>query len=56
MLWQKGAFSLPNLADGSGPDYNSMLASLICYLVPNGLKGLLAAGMAAALMNAWRPR
>ena len=33
------------------PDYNTMLPSLINYLVPVGLKGLLAASMAAALMS-----
>ena len=51
ILWQKGAFQLPNVEGTSSPDYNTMLPSLVNYLVPTGLKGLLAASMAAALMN-----
>ncbi len=51
VLWQKGAFHLPNLDKSTDPDYNKMLPSLINFLVPVGLKGLLAAGMAAALMS-----
>ena len=51
VLWQKGAFQLPNVEKTVDPDYNKMLPSLINYLVPVGLKGLLAAGMAAALMS-----
>lgn len=51
VLWQKGAFALPNVAGTSSPDYNTMLPSLINYLIPTGFKGLLAAGMAAALMS-----
>ena len=47
VLWQKGAFQLPNVDKTTDPDYNKMLPSLINYLVPVGLKGLLAAGMAA---------
>jgi solute:Na+ symporter, SSS family len=51
VLWQKGAFQLHNVANTDIPDYNTMLPSLINYLVPPGLKGLLAACMAAALMS-----
>lgn len=51
VLWQKGAFQLPDLAGTDHPDYNTMLPNLINYLIPVGLKGLLAAGMAAALMS-----
>ena len=49
VLWQKGAFTLGSVA--GAPDYNTMLPSLITYLIPVGLKGLLAASMAAALMS-----
>jgi SSS family solute:Na+ symporter len=35
----------------NNPDFNTMLPSLITHLVPIGLKGLLAACMAAALMS-----
>lgn len=51
VLWQKGAFQLQNIAGTNRPDYNTMLPMLVNYLVPVGLKGLLAAGMAAALMS-----
>jgi solute:Na+ symporter, SSS family len=51
VLWQKGAFQLPNIAGTSRPDYNTMLPTMINYLIPTGLKGLLAASMAAALMS-----
>lgn len=51
VLWQKGAFHLPNVAGTNTPDYNTMLPTMINYLVPVGLKGLLAACMAAALMS-----
>jgi solute:Na+ symporter, SSS family len=51
VLWQKGAFQLPNVDGTTRTDYNTMLPALINYLVPVGLKGLLAAGMAAALMS-----
>jgi SSS family solute:Na+ symporter len=50
VLWRKGAFALPFLADTT-PDYNTMLPALITFLVPPGLRGLLAACMAAALMS-----
>lgn len=51
VLWQKGAFALPNVAGTTTPDYNTMLPALIQHLVPPGLRGLLAACMAAALMS-----
>lgn len=51
VLWQKGAFQLLNVAGTNTPDYNTMLPALITHLVPVGLKGLLAACMAAALMS-----
>jgi len=51
VLWQKGAFHLDSVAGTGKPDYNTMLPSLISYLIPVGLKGLLAASMAAALMS-----
>ena len=47
-LWQKGAFTLPNIDGTNHTDYNTMLPTLINYLIPVGLKGLMAAGMAAA--------
>ena len=51
VLWQKGAFQLPNIEGTNRTDYNTMLPMLINYLIPTGLKGLLAASMAAALMS-----
>jgi len=51
VLWQKGAFQLPNIEGTTRTDYNTMLPTLVNYLIPAGLKGLLAAGMAAALMS-----
>lgn len=51
VLWQKGAIQLPHLPGTTDPDYNTMLPVLINFLVPPGLKGLLAACMAAALMS-----
>ncbi len=51
VLWQKGAFQLPNIAGTNRTDYNTMLPTMINYLIPTGLKGLLAASMAAALMS-----
>lgn len=51
VLWQRGAFKLPNIEGTNHTDYNTMLPTLINYLIPVGLKGLLAAGMAAALMS-----
>ena len=51
VLWQRGAFQLPNIDGTNHIDYNTMLPTLINYLIPVGLKGLLAASMAAALMS-----
>ncbi len=51
VLWQKGAIHLQDMPHSNVPDYNTMLPALINYLVPVGLKGLLAACMAAALMS-----
>ena len=51
VLWQRGAFQLPNIEGTNHIDYNTMLPTLINYLIPVGLKGLLAASMAAALMS-----
>jgi solute:Na+ symporter, SSS family len=51
VLWQRGAFQLPNIEGTNHTDYNTMLPTLINYLIPVGLKGLLAASMAAALMS-----
>jgi SSS family solute:Na+ symporter len=51
VLWQKGAFQLPDIEGTNRADYNTMLPMLINYLIPVGLRGLLAAGMAAALMS-----
>ena len=51
VLWQKGAIHLPNMPHSDVPDYNAMLPTLVNYLVPVGLKGLLAACMASALMS-----
>jgi solute:Na+ symporter, SSS family len=48
-LWKGHAFDLPNVEGTMKPDYNTMLPTLINHLIPVGLKGLLAAGMAAAL-------
>jgi SSS family solute:Na+ symporter len=48
IMYQKGVIQLGN---GPKPDYNLLLAQMINYLVPPGLKGLLAAGMVAALMS-----
>ncbi len=50
VLIQGGAIELGVRADGS-PDYNGMLPGLINLLVPPGLRGLLAAGLLAALMS-----
>jgi SSS family solute:Na+ symporter len=51
VLWSKGAFELHNMPGTNNPDFNTILPSLISHLVPIGLKGLLAACMAAALMS-----
>ena len=51
VLWRQGAIRLATVAGTGQPDYNTMLPALINFLVPTGLKGLLAACMAAALMS-----
>lgn len=57
VLWQKHVIALPNITDVNSPDfgtpdYNKMLPEMIKHLVTvPGLKGLLAACMAAALMS-----
>lgn len=50
VLVKNGAMSFGEMADGS-PDYNSTLPNLINLLIPTGLKGLIAAGLLAALMS-----
>jgi SSS family solute:Na+ symporter len=50
VLFQKGVITIPQLDNGQ-LDYNATLAQLINTLVPTGLKGLLAAGLLAALMS-----
>ncbi|MFT4605268.1 MAG: SSS family solute:Na+ symporter [Rhodothermales bacterium] len=50
VLVKNGAISFGTLADGS-TDFNSTLPNLINLLIPEGLKGLLAAGLLAALMS-----
>ena len=51
VLWRHGALALPLLPGTDTPDFNRMLPALITLLIPPGLKGLLAACMAAALMS-----
>ena len=51
VLWRRGAISIPALPGTDTPDFNRMLPALITLLIPPGLKGLLAACMAAALMS-----
>lgn len=51
VLWRHGAITLPTVPGTGQPDFNAMLPALIGYLVPVGLRGLLAACMAAALMS-----
>lgn len=50
VLVKNGAMSLA-LDEKGRPDYNSTLPALINLLVPTGLKGLIAAGLLAALMS-----
>lgn len=50
VLAKNGALSLGTSEDGT-PDYNSTLPALINLLIPTGLKGLIAAGLLAALMS-----
>ncbi|HMI20560.1 MAG TPA: sodium/solute symporter [Sphingomonas sp.] len=51
VLWKRGVLTLGTVPGTNAPDFNTMLPALINYLVPVGLKGLLAACMAAALMS-----
>jgi SSS family solute:Na+ symporter len=51
VLWQRGAIHLANVPGTTHPDYNTMLPSLIAYLIPVGVRGLIAASLAAALMS-----
>lgn len=50
VLVKNGAMSFGTMADGN-TNYNSALPEMIKLLIPDGLKGLLAAGMLAALMS-----
>jgi len=50
LMYKNGAFTLP-LLDNGQLDYNLTLAQMIDKLVPLGIKGLLAAGLLAALMS-----
>jgi SSS family solute:Na+ symporter len=50
IMFQKGDIRLPKLANGD-LDYNLVLPEMVNRLVPMGLKGLIAAGMLAALMS-----
>ena len=47
VMYKNGAMSL----GADAPDYNKVLPEMIKVLVPPGLKGLMAAGMLAALMS-----
>ncbi len=49
IMFKNGGIQLP--LGANGPDYNKVLPEMIKALVPPGLKGLLAAGMLAALMS-----
>ncbi|HTZ57059.1 MAG TPA: sodium/solute symporter [Acidobacteriaceae bacterium] len=51
VLWQRGVLHLGNVAGTNRPDYNTMLPLLIAYLIPVGVRGLIAASLAAALMS-----
>lgn len=52
VLWKNHAFELGIVEKTGKWNYNTMLPELIKFLpIPVGLKGLLAAGMAAALMS-----
>jgi SSS family solute:Na+ symporter len=50
VLVKNGAMSFGLTEDGR-PDFNTALPNLINLLIPTGLKGLLAAGLLAALMS-----
>jgi SSS family solute:Na+ symporter len=49
IMFKNGAIHLPQTE--SGPNYNMVLPEMIKTLIPQGLRGLLAAGMLAALMS-----
>jgi SSS family solute:Na+ symporter len=49
VMFKNGALNLP--VGENGPEYNKVLPEMIKVLVPQGLKGLMAAGMLAALMS-----
>jgi solute:Na+ symporter, SSS family len=51
VLWQRGVLHLVNVTGTGRPDYNTMLPLLIAYLIPPGVRGLIAASLAAALMS-----
>jgi solute:Na+ symporter, SSS family len=51
VLWQRGAIHLADVPGTGRPDYNTMLPQLIQYLIPVGVRGLIAASLAAALMS-----
>ena len=51
VLWQNDAFELGVVAGTADPDYNTMLPALIKHVLPVGLRGLIAACMASALMS-----
>lgn len=51
VLWQRGAIHLASVPGTTQPDYNTMLPLLIGYLIPVGVRGLIAAALAAALMS-----
>jgi SSS family solute:Na+ symporter len=50
LMFTNGIIKLPVLDNGN-LDYNQTLAEMINHLVPTGVKGLLAAGLLAALMS-----
>ncbi|MHC4214649.1 MAG: sodium:solute symporter family transporter [Planctomycetota bacterium] len=50
LMFKNGIIKLPMLDNGQ-LDYNQTLANMINHLVPTGVKGLLAAGLLAALMS-----
>ena len=50
LMFKNGLIEIPFKDDGN-LDYNQTLPEMINYLVPEGVKGLLAAGLLAALMS-----
>jgi solute:Na+ symporter, SSS family len=49
IMFKNNALTLP--IGENGPEYNKVLPEMIKVLIPSGLKGLMAAGMLAALMS-----